>query len=197
MVRILLAVTALLAGAPGAAGQLPEEWLQQKQTQKKYLIEQIAAVRTYGQILQEGYAVARQGLSLWGRISGRDQSQHQDHYARQAAINPAVPVPALSALVTPAAEPRLPLRQSAYLRAVDAQLRRQADQLMQEAQALATASHYTLSDQARWRRRQALLNEWRSLRAAHRALWLDAQGLGRQQSRSRLVLTHQRRWYNP
>jgi hypothetical protein len=44
------------------------EWFRQKKTQKKYLIQQIAALQMYLKYLKEGYDIAKKGLNVIGDI---------------------------------------------------------------------------------------------------------------------------------
>jgi len=44
------------------------EWFRQKKTQKKYLIQQIAALQVYLKYLKEGYDIAKKGLNVIGDI---------------------------------------------------------------------------------------------------------------------------------
>jgi hypothetical protein len=45
-----------------------DEWFKQKKTQKKYLIQQIAALKVYLEYLKEGYDIAKKGLTIVGDI---------------------------------------------------------------------------------------------------------------------------------
>jgi hypothetical protein len=50
------------------------EWFKQKKTQKRYLIEQIAALQLYLKNLKQGYTVVKKGLNLVGEITGNSYS---------------------------------------------------------------------------------------------------------------------------
>ncbi|WP_026953578.1 hypothetical protein [Algoriphagus vanfongensis] len=67
-----------------------EEWWNQKETQKKYLAEQLAALEAYGAVLKEGYETVSQGLGLMRTIQHEDFSQHQSFYGSFSRINPAI-----------------------------------------------------------------------------------------------------------
>lgn len=45
-----------------------DEWFKQRKTQKKYLIQQIAALKVYLEYLKEGYDIAKKGLTIVGDI---------------------------------------------------------------------------------------------------------------------------------
>lgn len=66
------------------------EWFRQSSTQKKYLLQQIAALQVYSTYLRKGYAVAKGGL---GSISGSLLSEndlHGNYYTSLKNVNPAI-----------------------------------------------------------------------------------------------------------
>lgn len=65
-----------------------EEWWKQKDTQKKYLAEQIAALGAYRAVLKEGYEIASQGLGLVHSIQNGDYGQHQGYFSSFSSVNP-------------------------------------------------------------------------------------------------------------
>ena len=84
-------LTAVASGmAVQADGQTFAEWFKQKSTQKKYLLQQIAALQVYSDYLQKGYQVARQGL---GSISGHlslENGIHAGYYQKLETAGPLV-----------------------------------------------------------------------------------------------------------
>lgn len=70
--------------------QTIEEWTQQKQTQIKYLLNQVAANKVYIEYLQKGYSIASKGLSTIGQIKNGEFTLHQDFFNGLLSINPAV-----------------------------------------------------------------------------------------------------------
>lgn len=60
--------------------QTLKEWFKQKETQKEYLIKQIAALKVHLRFLKEGYDIAKKGLNMVGEIKGRNFRDHQDHF---------------------------------------------------------------------------------------------------------------------
>lgn len=90
-----LLVLALLTAAASikathARGQTFAEWFEQKKTQKKYLLDQIAALEAYRSVLSQGYREAKGGLTS---ISGSLQSEfdlHNQYYDRLNTASPAV-----------------------------------------------------------------------------------------------------------
>ncbi|GAB2977349.1 hypothetical protein GCM10027049_10520 [Mucilaginibacter puniceus] len=66
------------------------EWFNQKKTQKKYLLQQIAALQVYSAYLKKGYNIAHNGL---GSISGSLKSEnglHTTYYNNRMNVNPVV-----------------------------------------------------------------------------------------------------------
>jgi len=83
--------TAISAGmAAEANAQTFAEWFSQKKTQKKYLLQQIAALQVYSGYLKKGYSIASNGL---GNISGYLRSEnrlHTTYYNRLKTADPVV-----------------------------------------------------------------------------------------------------------
>jgi hypothetical protein len=67
MNKIIL-ILVLVSSAQGASGQTFNEWFRQKNTQRKYLVQQIAALKVYVNYLKEGYDIAKKGLNIVGDI---------------------------------------------------------------------------------------------------------------------------------
>ncbi len=67
-----------------------EEWFQQKETQKKYLIQQIAAFQMYLGYVQKGYSIAQKGLTSISNIKKGDFNLHRDFFGSLKSINPKV-----------------------------------------------------------------------------------------------------------
>lgn len=67
-----------------------EEWFQQKKTQKKYLLEQIAALQVYLGYVKKGYDIANKGLSAIRNIKNGDFNLHRDFFGSLKAVNPRV-----------------------------------------------------------------------------------------------------------
>ncbi|MET3501326.1 hypothetical protein ABIC45_002938 [Mucilaginibacter rubeus] len=83
--------TAISTGmAAKADAQTFAEWFSQKKTQKKYLLQQIAALQIYSGYLKKGYNIASNGL---GNISGylkSENSLHTTYYNRLKTADPVV-----------------------------------------------------------------------------------------------------------
>lgn len=83
--------TAIYSGmAAKVNAQTFAEWFKQSSTQKKYLLQQIAALQVFSGYLKQGYQIAHNGL---GSISGSLNSENQLHasyYTRMSNASPAV-----------------------------------------------------------------------------------------------------------
>lgn len=66
-IKILLLVV-LCCGAAQAQTPNWNEWFRQKKTQRKYLIQQIAALKVYLEYLKKGYKIVDKGLTTIGDI---------------------------------------------------------------------------------------------------------------------------------
>jgi len=67
-----------------------DEWVRQKRTQIRYLVNQIAALQIYIELGQEGYSIYRDGLQLIGDIKDGEFNLHKDYFASLSAIHPKV-----------------------------------------------------------------------------------------------------------
>ena len=86
--KTLFAVSMLIA-LP-SYGQTLEEWTQQKETQIKYLLQQIAANKVYIEYIENGYGIARKGLNIIQKIKKGDFDLHRDFIASLSNINPEI-----------------------------------------------------------------------------------------------------------
>jgi len=83
--------TAISSGmAATANAQNFAEWFEQGKTQKKYLLQQIAALQVFSGALKQGYLVASKGLgSISGNLKG-ENSLHATYYNRLKTVDAAV-----------------------------------------------------------------------------------------------------------
>lgn len=70
--------------------QTLDEWVKQKETQKKYLIQQIVAFQMYLGYVQKGYSIAKNGLTSISNIKKGDFNLHRDFLGSLKSINPNV-----------------------------------------------------------------------------------------------------------
>lgn len=85
--------TALLLGlivTCALRAQTREEWLEQKETQIRYLREGLTALKSYGELVQKGYRIAREGLSAIGKIKQGDLWLHQERIASLSGVYPSL-----------------------------------------------------------------------------------------------------------
>jgi hypothetical protein len=66
------------------------EWTQQKKTQRKYLIQQIAALQTHLQYLKKGYDIAHKGITTVKNIKNGEWDLHKDYFGSLLLVNPAI-----------------------------------------------------------------------------------------------------------
>src|SRR3954466_3372099 len=83
-------ISLLLAFAGQSQGQTFSEWFRQKKTQKKYLIEQIAALQVYEDYLEKGYSIVNEGLSQIKDIKHGDYDLHSGYFSSIKNINPTI-----------------------------------------------------------------------------------------------------------
>lgn len=76
----------ILSSAPGEC-QTAGEWVRQKETQKKYLVEQIAAYKIYLDYIKKGYGIVDKGLNAIGVIKEDDRSLHRIFLASLKTTN--------------------------------------------------------------------------------------------------------------
>lgn len=84
----MLLVMVLLSA--GTQAQTWAEWFKQKKTQKKYLLQQIAALEVYGSYLKKGYQVANEGLSFIRDVTGGEFKLHEAFIYGLKKVSPAV-----------------------------------------------------------------------------------------------------------
>ncbi|WP_439697448.1 hypothetical protein ACFGVS_03335 [Mucilaginibacter sp. AW1-7] len=73
-----------------AQAQTFAEWFSQKKTQKKYLLQQIAALQVYSGYLKTGYSIAKGGLGSINSYVGNEFSLHDGYYKHLNKVNIAV-----------------------------------------------------------------------------------------------------------
>lgn len=80
----------LLGGIQMAHAQTWSEWFKQKKTQRRYLIQQIAALKVYAGYVREGYNIAKKGLNTIGSFKRGEFSLHTDFFNSLKTVNPKV-----------------------------------------------------------------------------------------------------------
>jgi hypothetical protein len=74
----------------GVRAQTFAEWFSQKRTQKKYLLQQIAALQVYSGYLKTGYGIAKGGLGSIGGFLRNEYGLHSNYYTHLKTVNIAV-----------------------------------------------------------------------------------------------------------
>lgn len=86
----LFIISILFLCTANLSAQTSAEWSRQKATQKKYLLQQIAALRVYSGYLYKGYSVAKNGLNTIQSIKNGDLLQHTNYFASLVTANPQI-----------------------------------------------------------------------------------------------------------
>jgi hypothetical protein len=83
--------TAISSGISATAkAQTFAEWFRQNSTQKKYLLQQIAALQVYSDYLKQGYQIAAKGLTSISGSLNAENGLHATYYGRMKTVDPAV-----------------------------------------------------------------------------------------------------------
>lgn len=81
MKKILVLMLLLSAGfLPTAQAQNFNEWFRQKKTQKKYLMQQIAALQVYKGALKKGYNIVEDGLNIISDLKDGEFNLHKKYF---------------------------------------------------------------------------------------------------------------------
>ena len=89
MKKVLILSMVILC-AEQLSAQSWAEWFHQKSTQKKYLLQQIAAMKVYSGYLSTGYAIAKKGLNAIKSIKKSDLLQHTSYFTSLVTVNPQI-----------------------------------------------------------------------------------------------------------
>jgi hypothetical protein len=66
------------------------EWFRQKKTQRKYLLQQIAALKVYLEYLKKGYQIVDKGLTTIGEIKNGTFTMDKDYLNSLKQVSPVV-----------------------------------------------------------------------------------------------------------
>lgn len=72
------------------SAQTWSEWFRQKKTQRRYLVEQIAALRVYTDLAQKSYRFARSGLATISDLSRGELDLHNLFISGLKQVNPSI-----------------------------------------------------------------------------------------------------------
>ncbi len=153
------------------------EIFKQKKTQKKYLLEQIAALQVFTGYVRQGYQIAGQGLEAIGSFSGEEKALHNaffDH--RRGLLSGLASSPTLARLMylkealeksltgNPGVVSELSPSQRDYVKTIWKQLRSRATIAAIELEQLTRKGALELEDQQRLSRLQELLTRYEEMR---------------------------------
>lgn len=82
--------TAGLFAFHSSNAQTFDEWFNQKSTQKKYLLQQIAALQVYLGYAKKGYNIVNSGVNTIRNIKNGDFNLHKDFFNRLKNVNPSI-----------------------------------------------------------------------------------------------------------
>ena len=86
----LLLVLMISVYSTSSKSQNFDEWFKQKKTQKKYLVQQIAALQLYIGFVQKGYALAKSGLNTISDIKNGEFNLHDEFFKSLKDVNPSI-----------------------------------------------------------------------------------------------------------
>jgi hypothetical protein len=90
MKKIILWMTAALLCHHVSSAQTFAEWFNQKATQKKYLLQQIAALKVYYGYAQKGYTIVSSGIHTIRDIKKGDINLHHVFFSSLKKVNPQI-----------------------------------------------------------------------------------------------------------
>lgn len=90
LIRILIISISLVTIAGRIHAQTWSEWFSQKKTQKKYLIEQVAALKLYAGYLKKGYEIGSSGLNFIKGATRGEFDLHSTFFSSLKTVSPAV-----------------------------------------------------------------------------------------------------------
>jgi len=90
MKKILLATVLAFVCVNPLVAQTSEEWLSQKSTQKKYLLQQIVALQGYIGYAKKGYNIVSGGINTIRDIKKGDLNIHTAFFNSLKAVNPKI-----------------------------------------------------------------------------------------------------------
>ncbi|SDM97678.1 hypothetical protein SAMN05421813_13132 [Daejeonella rubra] len=137
------------------------EVFKQKETQKKYLIQQIAAMKLYAGYLKKGYDIANKGINSIKDISKGEFDLHQSFFTSLKMINPAIAgnskiaqviawqVTISKGLLTLNSRTELPASDKSYIRQVRLKVMKECEQDMEELLLVITQGKLEMKDDER------------------------------------------------
>lgn len=87
-IAFLITTSCLLPDPTHAQAPTWNEWFKQKKTQKKYLVDQIAALKVHLGNLKKGYQIVQRGLYTIDNIKSGNFNLHRDFFSSLNNVNP-------------------------------------------------------------------------------------------------------------
>lgn len=156
-----LLIILLTAMATVTRAQTWNEVFKQKETQKKYLIQQIAAMKLYAGYLKKGYDIANKGINSIKDISKGEFDLHQSFFTSLKMVNPAIAgnskIAQLIAwqmtiskdLLALSSRTELPPSDKSYIRQVRLKVMKECEQDMEELLLVITRGKLEMKDDER------------------------------------------------
>jgi len=90
MRKIFMILISFFLVANSVKAQTWEEWFRQNRTQKKYLLQQIEALKIYFNYAVKGYNIANNGITTIRNIKNGDFNLHRDFLSALSQVNPQI-----------------------------------------------------------------------------------------------------------
>lgn len=194
-----------------STAQTFSEWFRQEQTQKKYLIEQIAALQVYVDYIEKGYDITRKGLGVISSLKKGDLNLHAGYFKSLKSISPAVrqyaKIPGIIRLqleiLSLHKSATRQIKQSsqftagelAYIGQVYNNLLNQSTTIINDLVILTTAGNTAMKDDERIKRIDTMYTGMQNLHAFTQSFFTDAQGLAIQRQKEQNDLKTSRLMY--
>lgn len=203
---LTLAVVLVGFGSTGAFAQTWNELFKQKKTQKKYLLEQIAALQVYMGYAKKGYDIVGKGIHAVKEIRGGEFSLHRNFFASLAEVNPAIKGSTAVALVLDAGlgvisvsrtwkPSALNVNDWAFVSLVKANLLAECAAELEELVLIITSGKLEMSDDERLGRLELLRVSMQDKYAFALSFGVDLEQLVKQRERELNSIAQIRRWY--
>lgn len=208
VMKKILFLGLILCASLCAPAQTGEEWFRQKETQKKYLLEQITALKVYGAYVKKGYQVAGKGWRIIQGIKEGDLELHSEFLSSLSRVTPHVKTsPYVASIITLGSrtvakikEIRNRVRTTQQLTSseikffhevLDGLFQDCADALEELGQ-LTTSAELELTDDERLQRLEHLYSGMQELYKSTFSLGADIQLLTAQRLREQMEIHHQK-----
>lgn len=178
-----IVIAFLLTAAP-VYSQNFDEWVRQKRTQIKYLVNQIAALQVYIELGQKGYAIYQDGLDFISDIKDGEFSLHREYFASLSAVKPGIAnLPKVKEIIEWARQirrfdelvGRLDLgREQSSAEKLFTGLVQRSSESIEQIELLVTDGNYQLNDRERIKRINDVYEQMSEVYGFARSLYNDA-----------------------